>query len=71
MPDSDLSDYLKSFENQISNIKDDIFRISWFMRGGVTSYELFHVYSRDDRVILNKIIKDNIDLSNKSGMPFV
>lgn len=31
------------------------------MRGGVTSYELFHVYSHEDRTIINNIIKDNIE----------
>lgn len=53
------------------DIKDEIFRISWYMRGGVTSYELFHCFSRDDRVVINEIIKDNIDLTKKSGMPLL
>lgn len=41
------------------------------MRGGVTSHELFHVLTRDDRVVMNEIIKENIDLTKKSGMPLL
>ncbi|NBR61956.1 MAG: hypothetical protein EBT86_10000 [Actinobacteria bacterium] len=52
-------------------IKDDIFTISWYMRGGVTSYELFHVYSSEDRAILNDIIKNNIENTKKSGLPLI
>jgi hypothetical protein len=55
----------------VRDIKDEIFRISWYMRGGVSSYELFYVYSRDDRIIMNEIVKDNIELTKKSGLPIL
>ena len=38
------------------------------MRGGVTAYELFHIYSAEDRIIINGIIKENIELTKKSGL---
>ncbi len=41
------------------------------MRGGVTSYELLHVFCRDDRIIMNEIIKENIELTKKSGLPLL
>jgi hypothetical protein len=41
------------------------------MRGGVTSNELFHIFSRDDRIIMNEIIKENIELTKKSGLPLL
>jgi hypothetical protein len=41
------------------------------MRGGVTSEDLFHVYSVEDRKIINDIIKDNIELTKKSGLPLL
>jgi hypothetical protein len=52
-------------------IKDDIFTISWYMRGGVTAEELFHVYSAEDRAIINDIIKINIENTKKSGLPLL
>jgi hypothetical protein len=56
---------------EAKQIKDEVFRISWYMRGGVSSNDLFWVYSVEDREILNKIIKDNIDTTKKAGMPLV
>jgi hypothetical protein len=52
-------------------IKDEIFRISWYMRGGVSSDDLFHKYSYEDRQILNEIIKDNIEATKSSRLPLV
>lgn len=52
-------------------IKDDIFTISWYMRGGVSAHELLHVYSAEDRAIMNDIIKNNIENTKKSGLPLL
>ena len=41
--------------------KDEIYKISWYMRGGVTAQELLHIYSYEDRTIMSNIIKDNIE----------
>lgn len=41
------------------------------MRGGVTSHELFWEYSVEDRMILNDIIKENIENTNKTGMNLI
>jgi hypothetical protein len=62
---------LKSFDLYIRDLKDEIFRISWYMRGGVSSQDLFHTYTRDDRVVMNEVIKDNIELTKKSGLPLL
>ena len=41
------------------------------MRGGVTADELFYKYSIEDRIMLDKIIKENIETTNKTGMPII
>jgi hypothetical protein len=66
MPNSEIEKWLKSFESETKSLKDEFFRISWYMRGGVSSEELFHVYSHEDRQIMNEIIKDNIEATKKS-----
>lgn len=71
MPNSDIEEYLKDLEGQAKNIKDEIFRISWYMRGGVSSDDLFHKYSYEDRVIINQIIKDNIEATKNSRLPLL
>lgn len=71
MNNSDIPEYVKSFENMQKDIKDEIFRISWYMRGGVNSQDLFHIYGYEDRQILNQIIKENIETTKKTQMPIL
>jgi len=68
MSNSDIIEMLERIEKQAKNIKDEIFRISWYMRGGVTSHDLFHVYSYEDRKIMNDLIAENIELTQKTRM---
>lgn len=68
IPDSELQSLFDDYELQVRKLKEDIFSISWYMRGGVTAHELLHVYSSDDRAIMNEIIKGNIELTKKSGL---
>ena len=71
MPNSEIEGYLKDLDEQTKGIKEEIFRIAWYMRGGVTSHDLFHNYSVEDRNIISIIIKENIDLTKKSGLPLL
>jgi hypothetical protein len=41
------------------------------MRGGVSSQDLFNIYSYEDRMLINEIIKENIETTKKSGMPII
>ena len=58
-------------EVEIKQLKDEFFRLSWYMRGGVNSMDLFHVYSYEDRKIINDIIKENIEATKTSRMPLL
>ena len=41
----------------------------WYMRGGLTYDEAFNL-SNQERDIINDIIKDNLETTKKSKMPF-
>lgn len=71
MSNSDIEKYVKGLENQSKDIKDEIFRISWYMRGGVNSEDLLHVYTVEDRKIMNEIIKENIENTKKSKLSLI
>ena len=71
MSNSEIESYIKSFDTMQKDIKDEIFRLSWHMRGGVNSQDLFHTYSYEDRQIINQIIKDNIETTKKTNMPLL
>lgn len=58
-------------ENETKQIKDDVYRIGWYMRGSFTYDDLMFKISTEDRKILNKIIKDNLDTVNKTKLPLL
>jgi hypothetical protein len=63
-----MQNFFDRLEKEVKELKDEFFRLSWYMRGGVTAHELFYTYSAEDRTIINEIVKDNIDLTKKSGI---
>ena len=54
-------DLVNGMEADSKALKSEIYRLSWSMRGGVSSHELFHVYSHEDRLLLAEIIEQNIE----------
>jgi len=58
-------------ENQIKQIKDGCYRLSWYMRGGVSVDTLLYDTDIEDQEIINNIIKDNIENTKNSRMPLL
>ena len=56
-------------DNEIKNFKGELNKMAWFMRGGITLDELFGT-SHEDREVMGKVIKDNLDTAKKTGQPF-
>ncbi len=67
--DSDIIAYLKDFENEIKNLKLQLMKICWYMRGGVTWGEVM-TFAPADRAIANTLIKENLETTKKTGQPF-
>jgi len=67
--DSEIITYLKDFENQSKNIKLELMKMCWYMRGGLTWQEAL-VLSPDERQIVGQLVKDNLDTTKKTGQPF-
>jgi hypothetical protein len=61
--------YLKDFDNQIKNLKMEIMKICWFMRGGVTWQEALNL-SPEERGVISKLVKENMETTKKTGQPF-
>ena len=66
---SGIIGYLKDLENEGRNLKMEIMKICWFMRGGVSYQEALNL-SPDDRSIIADLVKDNLETAKKSGQPF-
>ena len=55
-------------ENEGKSIKHELFKICWYMRG-MSYQEALHL-TPDEREIVSEIIKDNLETTKKSGLPF-
>lgn len=60
---------VKGLDNEVLQLKSDIFKICWFMRGGITADEAFSL-SYDDRTVIADIVKENLETTKKTGMAF-
>ena len=64
-----IHDYIKKLDDDAKALKEEIFRLCWFMRGGVTLDEAYNI-DIADRQIINDIIKSNLETTKESGLPF-
>lgn len=60
---------VKSMENEQGSIKKEIFQLAWYMRGGMSLNEGFSL-SIGDRSIISDIVKENLEVTKSSGLPF-
>jgi len=67
----EIQDKLIGLEKETKRFKEDLFRISWYMRGGVTVNDLLTVYSAEDREFMYTIINENIEATKTSQMPLL
>ena len=69
MGDSEIIKYLKDFESQAKNLKLEIMKVCWFLRGGMSGNEAL-ILSPDEREIVSQLVKENMETTKKSGQPF-
>lgn len=69
LTNDEIRELLGEMENEAKAMRDDILRICWYMRGSL-SYSDAMLLCRTDQEIINNIIKDNMETTKKSGLPF-
>jgi hypothetical protein len=69
LSNDDIVNLLEGYEKESKAFKEEALRLCWYMRGGLTYVEAMQL-SQDERDIISKIIKDNIEITKKSGLPF-
>ena len=56
-------------DKEVSNIRQEALRLSWYMRGGLT-YNQAMALSLEERNLINDLIKEHLETTKKSGLPF-
>ena len=60
---------VKNYEKDSKALKDNLFRLCWFMRGSLSITESY-MLTRDDQLILTEIIEGNLNTTKETQMPF-
>lgn len=66
----EIEAYVKQLEKESNAIKEELLRVTWYLRGGLT-YEQALNLSYEERKICQKIIKENIEFVRKTHLPIL
>jgi hypothetical protein len=58
-----------AMEKETRNIRQEVLKFCWYMRGGLT-YDEGMQLSQQEREIISGIIKDNMETTKKTNLPF-
>lgn len=58
----------EKFDKEAKAIKKDVLKMCWYMRG--LSYSEAMNLSWEEREIVGEIIKENLETTKKTGLPF-
>ena len=68
--DSDqVSKMLDQMDKETNDIRQEAFKVAWYMRGGV-SYDQALQLSVAERTNISTLIKENLETTKKTGLPF-
>jgi hypothetical protein len=56
-------------EKEADAIKSESIKMCWYMRGGLSFNEVMHM-SHKERDMVGTLVKENLDTTKKSGLPF-
>ena len=68
--DSDqISNMVDQMDKETNDIRQEAIKIAWYMRGGIT-YDQALQLSVSERTLVSELIKDNLETTKKTGLPF-
>jgi hypothetical protein len=68
--DSDqISKIVDQMDEETTSIRQEAIKIAWYMRGGV-SYDQALQLSISERTGISELIKENLETTKKTGLPF-
>lgn len=60
---------IKSLDRETKAIKQELFKLCWYMRGGMTLTEAYQL-SIDEREMIVNLVEENLAITKESGLPF-
>jgi hypothetical protein len=70
LSNEEIVELLDKYDRDAKAIREELLKICWYMRGSI-SYEEAFFLSFEEKEIITKIIKDNMETVEKTGLPFI
>ena len=68
--DSDsIAKMVDAMDKEVKSIKNEILKLCWYMRGGMTYDEAMQM-SNSERALIGEIVKENLETTKSSKLPF-
>lgn len=64
-----IIELLDRMESDTKALKKEIFKLCWYMRGGISLDEMFQLGNKD-REIVQDIVKENLEVTKETSLPF-
>lgn len=65
----EISKLIERNDTEVKSIREDVLKMCWHMRGGLTFNEGMNL-SYAEREIIGGIIKDNLETTKKTGLSY-
>ena len=69
MNSDEISKIVEGMDKEVSEIRQEAIKLAWYMRGGITYDQVLHL-SVNERVSISNLVKDNLETTRKTGLPF-
>lgn len=66
---AEIESTIDQYDKEVKSIKENGLRMCWYMRGGLT-YEQAMLLSHEERQSISALIKDNLETTKKTNLPF-
>lgn len=69
LTNEEIVGWLDQLDRESKALQKELIQISWYMRGGIP-YDDAMFLSAEERRIIYDLIKENMETTKKSGLPF-
>lgn len=66
---TEILEETRILDKEAKQIKENLIKMCWYMRGSLTIDDAWAL-SNEEREIIGSLIKDNLETTKKSGLPF-
>jgi hypothetical protein len=70
LTNEEVVELIDNYDKEAKAIREDLIQICWYMRGSI-SYEEAFFLTPEEKGIISKLIKDNMEAVEKTGLPFI